>query len=77
MNKFIEYQMFSTFKEFRGDCHRHFKKYSDPDEEQSRTNMAARQKQPYNHSTGSKSFLQSQHKLAEQRGESVDCVELF
>ncbi|KAA0048673.1 CACTA en-spm transposon protein [Cucumis melo var. makuwa] len=78
MNRFVEHQMLTTFKEFRADCHRHFKKYSDPEEaranppnalvgrdedwhflcdhyisrafqEQSRTNKAARQKQPYNH----------------------------
>ncbi|TYK11881.1 CACTA en-spm transposon protein [Cucumis melo var. makuwa] len=89
MNRFVEHQMLTTFKEFRADCHRHFKKYSDPEEaranppnalvgrdedwhflcdhyisrafqEQSRTNKAARQKQPYNHSSGSKSFLQRQ-----------------
>ncbi|KAA0063387.1 Transposon Ty3-I Gag-Pol polyprotein [Cucumis melo var. makuwa] len=32
MNRFIEHQMLTTFKEFRGDCHRHFKKYKDPEE---------------------------------------------
>uniref|UniRef100_A0A9I9E854 CACTA en-spm transposon protein n=1 Tax=Cucumis melo TaxID=3656 RepID=A0A9I9E854_CUCME len=51
MNRFVEHQMLMTFKEFRTDCHRHFKKYSDPEEaranppnalEQSRTNKAAR-----------------------------------
>ncbi|TYJ97087.1 CACTA en-spm transposon protein [Cucumis melo var. makuwa] len=83
---FVEHQMLPTFKEFRTDCHRHFKKYSDPEEacanppnalEQSRTNKAARQKQPYNHSSGSKSFLQRQYELAKRRGQSVDHVELF
>ncbi|KAA0056994.1 CACTA en-spm transposon protein [Cucumis melo var. makuwa] len=78
--------MLTTFKEFRADCHKHFKKYSDPEEaranppnalEQSRTNKAARQKQPYNHSSGSKSFLQRQYELAERRGQPVDRVELF
>ncbi|KAA0025282.1 CACTA en-spm transposon protein [Cucumis melo var. makuwa] len=67
MNRFVEHQMLTTFKEFRTDCHRHFKKYNDPEEaranppnalEQSQTNKAARQKQPYNHSSRSKSFLQ-------------------
>ncbi|KAA0025195.1 CACTA en-spm transposon protein [Cucumis melo var. makuwa] len=29
---FVEHQMLTTFKEFRADCHRHFKKYSDPEE---------------------------------------------
>ncbi|TYK09466.1 CACTA en-spm transposon protein [Cucumis melo var. makuwa] len=46
-------------------------------QEQSRTNKAARQKQPYNHSSGSKSFLQRQYELAERKGEPVNCVELF
>ncbi|KAA0045294.1 CACTA en-spm transposon protein [Cucumis melo var. makuwa] len=32
-------------------------------QEQSRTNKAARQKQPYNHSSGSKSFLQRQYEI--------------
>ncbi|KAA0046652.1 CACTA en-spm transposon protein [Cucumis melo var. makuwa] len=106
MNRFVEHQMLTTFKEFRADCHRHFKKYSDPEEaranppnalvgrdedwhflcdhyisrafqEQSRINKAARQKQPYNHSSGSKSFLQRQYELAERRGQPVDRVELF
>ncbi|KAA0041316.1 CACTA en-spm transposon protein [Cucumis melo var. makuwa] len=86
MNRFVEHRMLTTFKEFRADCHRHFKKYSDPEEaranppnalEQSRTNKAARQKQPYNHSSGSKSFLQRQYELDERRGQSVDRVELF
>ncbi|TYK21379.1 hypothetical protein E5676_scaffold609G00240 [Cucumis melo var. makuwa] len=29
---FIEHQTLTTFKEFRGECHRHFKKYSDLEE---------------------------------------------
>ncbi|KAA0044918.1 CACTA en-spm transposon protein [Cucumis melo var. makuwa] len=44
MNRFVKHQMLSTFKEFWGDYHRHFKKYDDPEEEQSRANKAARQK---------------------------------
>ncbi|KAA0062721.1 CACTA en-spm transposon protein [Cucumis melo var. makuwa] len=85
-SRFVEHQMLMTFKEFRADCHRHFKKYSDREEaranlpnalEQSRTNKAARQKQPYNHSSGSKSFLRRQYELVERKGESVDRVELF
>ena len=32
MNRFVEHQILTTFKEFRADCHRHFKKYSDPEE---------------------------------------------
>uniref|UniRef100_A0A9I9E288 CACTA en-spm transposon protein n=1 Tax=Cucumis melo TaxID=3656 RepID=A0A9I9E288_CUCME len=106
MNRFVEHQMLTTFKKFRADCHRHFKKYSNLEEaranppnilvgrhedwhflcdhymsrafqEQSRTNKAARQKQSYNQSSGSKLFLQRQHKLAEKKGESIDRVELF
>ncbi|TYK01603.1 CACTA en-spm transposon protein [Cucumis melo var. makuwa] len=30
--KFVEHQMFTTFKEFQVDCHRYFKKYSDSEE---------------------------------------------
>ncbi|TYK21529.1 CACTA en-spm transposon protein [Cucumis melo var. makuwa] len=32
MNRFVEHQMLTTFKEFRADCYKHFKKYSDPEE---------------------------------------------
>ncbi|KAA0067413.1 putative transposase [Cucumis melo var. makuwa] len=32
MNRFVEHQMLTTFEELRADCHRHFKKYSDPEE---------------------------------------------
>ncbi|TYK11142.1 CACTA en-spm transposon protein [Cucumis melo var. makuwa] len=32
MNRFVEHQMLTTFKEFQTDCHRHFKKYSDLEE---------------------------------------------
>ena len=46
-------------------------------QEQSQTNKATRQKQPYNHSRGSKSFLQRQHELAKQRDERTDRVELL
>ncbi|KAA0037346.1 CACTA en-spm transposon protein [Cucumis melo var. makuwa] len=30
--KFVKHQMLTTFKEFWADCHRYFKKYSDPEE---------------------------------------------
>ncbi|KAA0055996.1 CACTA en-spm transposon protein [Cucumis melo var. makuwa] len=85
-SRFVEHQMLTTFKEFWVDCHRHFKKYSDLEEaranppnalEQSRTNKAARQKQPYNHSSGSKSFLQRQYELLERKGKPIDRVKLF
>ncbi|KAA0063996.1 CACTA en-spm transposon protein [Cucumis melo var. makuwa] len=47
-------------------------------QEQSWINKAARQKKPYNHRNGSKSFLQRQHELTEQRGESIiNRLELF
>ncbi|KAL0545293.1 hypothetical protein IC582_020445 [Cucumis melo] len=106
MNRFVKHQMLNTFKEFRVNCHRHFKKYKDPEEtrsnppnilvehdedwhflydhymsrafqEQSQTNKVAKQKQPYNHSSKSKLFLQRQHELAEKKEESIDRVKLF
>uniref|UniRef100_A0A9I9E5C7 CACTA en-spm transposon protein n=1 Tax=Cucumis melo TaxID=3656 RepID=A0A9I9E5C7_CUCME len=95
MNRFVKHQMLNTFKEFRVNCHRHFKKYNDPEE--TRANppnilverdedwhflydhymSRAFQKQPYNHNSGSKLFLQRQHELAEKKEESIDCVKLF
>uniref|UniRef100_A0A9I9E336 CACTA en-spm transposon protein n=1 Tax=Cucumis melo TaxID=3656 RepID=A0A9I9E336_CUCME len=95
MNRFVEHQMLTTFKEFRVDCHRHFKKYSNPEEARANPRSAlvgrhedwhflyvhyisrAFQKQPYNHSSRSKSFLQRQYKLVERKGEPADRVELF
>ncbi|KAA0055963.1 CACTA en-spm transposon protein [Cucumis melo var. makuwa] len=44
---------------------------------QSRTNKENRGKQSYNHNSISKSFLQRKSKLSEERGELVECVELF
>ncbi|KAA0035844.1 CACTA en-spm transposon protein [Cucumis melo var. makuwa] len=32
MNRFVEHQLLTTFKEFWANCHRHFKKYRDPKE---------------------------------------------
>ncbi|TYK02822.1 CACTA en-spm transposon protein [Cucumis melo var. makuwa] len=32
MNRFVEHQMLTTFKEFRDECYKHFKKYNDPKE---------------------------------------------
>ncbi|TYK29014.1 CACTA en-spm transposon protein [Cucumis melo var. makuwa] len=32
MNRFIQHQMLTSLKEFKGNCHRHFKKYSDLEE---------------------------------------------
>ncbi|KAA0040565.1 CACTA en-spm transposon protein [Cucumis melo var. makuwa] len=76
LNMFVEHQMLSTFKEFQDNCHKHFKKYSNSEE--ARINPPhLLQKQSYNHSSGSKSFLQRQHELPEQRGKPIDCVELF
>ena len=31
MNRFIQHQMLSTFKEFMGDFHKHFTKYKEPE----------------------------------------------
>ncbi|KAA0057523.1 (R)-mandelonitrile lyase 1-like [Cucumis melo var. makuwa] len=44
---------------------------------QSSMNRAAREKQPYNYSSGTKSFLKQQHELAEQRDHLINHVELF
>ncbi|KAA0048572.1 CACTA en-spm transposon protein [Cucumis melo var. makuwa] len=83
---FVEHKMSTSFKEFRGDCHRNFKKYNDHKQaranllyklEQPRTNKVAIEKQPYNHSSGFKSFLQRKHELTEERGQLVVRVELF
>ncbi|KAA0047152.1 hypothetical protein E5676_scaffold109G00260 [Cucumis melo var. makuwa] len=46
-------------------------------QEQSRMNKTAKQKQPYNHSSESKLFLQRQYELAGRKGKLVDRVELF
>ena len=40
-------------------------------------NKAAKAKQPYNHNSGAKLFLQRKHELTEQRGHPIDHVELF
>ncbi|KAA0033022.1 CACTA en-spm transposon protein [Cucumis melo var. makuwa] len=32
MNRFVKHQMLTCFKKFRGDCRRHFEKYSNPEE---------------------------------------------
>ncbi|KAA0060720.1 CACTA en-spm transposon protein [Cucumis melo var. makuwa] len=32
MNRFVEHQMLTTSKKFWAYCHKHFKKYSDPEE---------------------------------------------
>ncbi|KAA0060501.1 CACTA en-spm transposon protein [Cucumis melo var. makuwa] len=90
-------QVLTTFKEFRADCHRHFKKYNNPEEaranppnalvgrdedwhflydhyinrafqEQSRTNKAAKQKQPYNHSSGSSRFYNDSMSSLKEKG---------
>uniref|UniRef100_A0A9I9E8B2 CACTA en-spm transposon protein n=1 Tax=Cucumis melo TaxID=3656 RepID=A0A9I9E8B2_CUCME len=86
INRFVEHHTLTIFKEFLNYYHRHFRKYSNLDEARAnpphllsnhgRTKLIDR-KQPYNHSSGYKSFLQRQHELSEQRRESVDRVELF
>ncbi|KAA0066615.1 uncharacterized protein E6C27_scaffold979G00300 [Cucumis melo var. makuwa] len=69
------HQMLTVWKEFKEQNHRHFKKFDDfkqahanpslklSNQEQLPMSRAARAKQPYNHSSGAKSFLQRQHKL--------------
>ncbi|TYK15106.1 CACTA en-spm transposon protein [Cucumis melo var. makuwa] len=75
---FVEHQMLITFKEFRTDCHRHFKKYSDPEE--ARANppniLVGRHEDWYflwDHYV-SRAF---QHELVKKKMETIDRVELF
>ncbi|KAA0040670.1 CACTA en-spm transposon protein [Cucumis melo var. makuwa] len=86
--RIVEHQMLPSFKEFKGDCHKYFKRYNNPEQtranpphklvgEQSRTNKATREKQPCNHSSGCKSLLQRQHELTEKRGQPIDHMKLF
>uniref|UniRef100_A0A9I9EHK8 CACTA en-spm transposon protein n=1 Tax=Cucumis melo TaxID=3656 RepID=A0A9I9EHK8_CUCME len=75
MNRFVEHQMLTTFKEFRADYHRHFKKYSDLEE--ARANPPNALPCIPGAISRSKSFLQRQYKLAERKGESIDRVEVF
>ncbi|KAA0055839.1 CACTA en-spm transposon protein [Cucumis melo var. makuwa] len=79
--------MLSMWKGFRRQNHCHFKKFEDPerlphstilgDLEQSSMNMAVRVRQPYNHNSDAKSFLQRQHELVEHWGHPIDCVKLL
>uniref|UniRef100_A0A9I9ED03 CACTA en-spm transposon protein n=1 Tax=Cucumis melo TaxID=3656 RepID=A0A9I9ED03_CUCME len=69
MNRFVEHQMLTTFKEFRTDCHRHFKKYSDPEEAHANPPNALEQSRENKDAT--------EYELAERKGEPIDCVELF
>ncbi|TYK23259.1 CACTA en-spm transposon protein [Cucumis melo var. makuwa] len=58
--------MLTVWKKFRGQNHRHFKKFNDPE-----------QARPYNHNSSAKSLLQRQHKLTEQRDHLIDHVKLL
>ncbi|KAA0035855.1 gamma-aminobutyrate transaminase POP2 [Cucumis melo var. makuwa] len=57
MNRFVEHQMLNTFKEFWGDCHRHFKKSNHGPttllDRSSLTIIAASRRRFYNDSTSS------------------------
>ncbi|TYK28105.1 CACTA en-spm transposon protein [Cucumis melo var. makuwa] len=79
--QFLEHQMLTYWKDFRGQNHYHFKKFSD--HEQAHANpppklrMATRAKQPYHHNSNAELFLQRQDELAKQWGHLIDHVELF
>ncbi|KAA0047171.1 CACTA en-spm transposon protein [Cucumis melo var. makuwa] len=79
MSKFVEHQMLTTFKEFRADCHRHFKKYSVP-----RRLVPTHQTHWFDvirigtSSTTTISVVHSRkYELAERKWEPVNRVELF
>ncbi|KAA0053216.1 CACTA en-spm transposon protein [Cucumis melo var. makuwa] len=68
LTQFVKHQMLIVWKEFRGQNHRHFKKFDDPEQaranpppklrnrEQSSINRTAKAKQPYNHNSDAKCF---------------------
>ncbi|KAA0052152.1 CACTA en-spm transposon protein [Cucumis melo var. makuwa] len=76
MNMFVEHQMLTTFKEFWTDCHRHFKKYSDPEEARANPPNALVGRDEDWHFICDH-YISHAFQLAERKGESVDRVELF
>ncbi|KAA0025990.1 CACTA en-spm transposon protein [Cucumis melo var. makuwa] len=70
MNRFVEHQMLSTFKEFRGDCYKHFKKSNHGPiqllDRSSLTIIAAGRKCLYNNST---SLLNKENQMLELKSQ--------
>uniref|UniRef100_A0A9I9E903 CACTA en-spm transposon protein n=1 Tax=Cucumis melo TaxID=3656 RepID=A0A9I9E903_CUCME len=78
MNRFVEHQMLTTFKEFRADCHKHFKKYSDPEEARANPpNALVGRDEDWHFLCDHYISRAFQYELAERRGQPVDRVELF
>ncbi|TYK14454.1 CACTA en-spm transposon protein [Cucumis melo var. makuwa] len=78
MNRFVEHQMLTTFKEFRTDCHTHFKKYSDLEEARANPpNALVRRHEDCHFLCDHYISRAFQYELAERKGELVDRVELF
>uniref|UniRef100_A0A9I9E3R3 CACTA en-spm transposon protein n=1 Tax=Cucumis melo TaxID=3656 RepID=A0A9I9E3R3_CUCME len=78
MNRFVEHQMLTTFKEFRADCSRYFKKYSDPEEARANPpNALVGRDEDWHFLCDHYISRAFQYKLAERKGEPVDRVELF
>ncbi|TYK26661.1 CACTA en-spm transposon protein [Cucumis melo var. makuwa] len=71
-------QMLTTFKEFRADCHRHFKKYSDLEEARANPpNALVGRDEDWHFLCDHYISRAFQYELAERQGESVDRVKLF
>ncbi|KAA0038746.1 CACTA en-spm transposon protein [Cucumis melo var. makuwa] len=71
-------QMLTTFKEFRAGCHRHFKKYSDPEEARANPPNALVGRDEDCHFLCDHYISRAfQYELAERKGEPIDRVELF
>uniref|UniRef100_A0A9I9E4Z1 DUF4216 domain-containing protein n=1 Tax=Cucumis melo TaxID=3656 RepID=A0A9I9E4Z1_CUCME len=78
MNRFVEHQMLTTFKEFRADCHKHFKKYSDPEEARANPpNALVGRDEDWHFLCDHYISRAFQYELVERRGQPVDRVELF
>ncbi|TYK13588.1 CACTA en-spm transposon protein [Cucumis melo var. makuwa] len=78
MNTFVEHQMLTTFKEFRANCHRHFKKYSDPEEARANPpNALVGRDEDWHFLCDHYISRAFQYELAKRRWQSVDRVELF
>ncbi|KAA0056540.1 CACTA en-spm transposon protein [Cucumis melo var. makuwa] len=78
MNRFVEHQMLTIFKEFRADCHRHFKKYSDPEEARANPpNALVGRDEDWHFLCDHYISRAFQYELAKRRGQPVDRVELF
>ncbi|KAA0044988.1 gamma-aminobutyrate transaminase POP2 [Cucumis melo var. makuwa] len=73
MNTSVEYQTPNTFKEYWGDCHKQFKKYSDSEEARANPpNLFVGRNEDWHFLYDHYMSHAFQHELVEQRAESVD-----